>query len=143
MKKLSESDKKLWKKITQKITPLGEPLPANEPNPIVISMPTIPERKPKPTKPERTLDLHGLTQREAHRELQTKINVWKMQGVKWVLVITGKGHGKGKGEKGKIGVLKRLVPMWMETPAFKRLVRKVETAKREHGGDGALYVWLN
>jgi len=54
-----------------------------------------------------------------------------------VLVITGKGSSSG-GD----GVLRRAVPAWLSTPAFRMLVSSHDHAARNHGGSGALYVRL-
>ena len=58
-------------------------------------------------------------------------------GVRYVLVITGKGFSSG-GD----GVLKRQVPAWLSTPPFRALVSSHDLAARQHGGEGALYIRL-
>jgi DNA-nicking Smr family endonuclease len=83
------------------------------------------------------LDLHGLTQAEAHGELLHFLHRSQAKGAKTVIVITGKG-GRDGGE----GVLKRQVPLWLSLPEFRTLVIGFEDAHRVHGGEGALYVRL-
>jgi DNA-nicking Smr family endonuclease len=85
------------------------------------------------------LDLHGLTQAEAHDVLLRFLHSAQARGAKIVLVITGKGAigGDAYGER---GVLKRQVPMWLRLPEFRELVVGFETAGIGHGGEGALYV---
>jgi DNA-nicking Smr family endonuclease len=91
---------------------------------------------------ERRLDLHGLTQREAHDALVHFLSSAHAHGARVVLVVTGKG---GRGERDPFverGVLRRLVPQWLNTPELRRLVVGFEPAHVGHGGDGALYVRL-
>jgi DNA-nicking Smr family endonuclease len=86
------------------------------------------------------LDLHGMTQAEAHDALFGFLRGKQERGAKVVLVITGKGGGDdGYGER---GVLKRVVPLWLRLPEFRSLVAGFENAAVGHGGEGALYVSL-
>jgi len=82
------------------------------------------------------LDLHGLTQAEAHAALARFLHGAQARDVKVVLVITGKGGSDGEGR----GVLKRQVPMWLEGPELRSLVIGYDNAGIGHGGAGALYV---
>lgn len=82
------------------------------------------------------LDLHGLTQSEAHTALLRFLHMARARDARLVLVITGKG-GRGAGER---GVLKRQVPQWLSLPEFRALVIGFEEAHIAHGGKGALYV---
>jgi DNA-nicking Smr family endonuclease len=82
------------------------------------------------------LDLHGLTQSEAHAVLLRFLRSAAARGARLVLVITGKGR-PGEGER---GVLKRQVPLWLALPEFRALVVGFEDAHIAHGGAGALYV---
>ncbi len=86
---------------------------------------------------EATVDLHGLTQAEAHSLLLAFLSRAYVAGTRQVLVITGKGTSSG-GD----GVLRRSVPEWMATPAFRQIVASYSHAARHHGGSGALYVRL-
>jgi DNA-nicking Smr family endonuclease len=79
------------------------------------------------------LDLHGLTQAEAHAALARFLHGAQARDVKVVLVITGKG-GEGR------GVLRRQVPLWLEGAEFRSLVVGFDGAGTGHGGEGALYV---
>lgn len=86
---------------------------------------------------EARIDLHGLTQSEAHDLLYGFLaDAWH-RGVRLVMVITGKGSSS-RGE----GVLKQAVPHWFSTPLFRIYVSSYENAARHHGGQGALYVRL-
>ena len=84
------------------------------------------------------LDLHGMTQAQAHDALLGFLHSSRGRGAKIVLVITGKGaRGDGSSER---GVLKRQVPMWLRLPEFRELVVGFEAAGIAHGGEGAMYV---
>ena len=83
------------------------------------------------------LDLHGLTQSEAHATLLRFLRAANAREARLVLVITGKGARAGEGER---GVLKRQVPLWLGSAEFRALVIGFEDAHATHGGAGALYV---
>ncbi|MBF0251549.1 MAG: Smr/MutS family protein [Alphaproteobacteria bacterium] len=84
------------------------------------------------------LDLHGLTQSEAHRALDAFIEASWRAGRREVLVITGKGTRTD----GAIGVLRREVPRWLnEQPNRSRVVAFSHAAPKD-GGEGALYIRL-
>lgn len=87
------------------------------------------------------LDLHGMTQAEAHDALFGFIRAKQARGGRLVLVITGKG-ARGGDDGGSRGVLKRVVPLWLGLPEFRGLVLGFENAAISHGGEGALYVSL-
>ena len=96
------------------------------------------------------IDLHGLTQDQAHRALHIFIGRAVASGRKNVLVITGKGtthynHSlKSYGEftQESPGVLRRKVPQWLSEPSVRNMVLGYETASSSHGGTGALFVKL-
>lgn len=83
------------------------------------------------------LDLHGLTQSQAHATLLHFLRSASTRGARLVLVITGKGARAGEGER---GVLKRAVPQWLGLPEFRAFVIGYEEAQVAHGGEGALYI---
>ena len=90
-----------------------------------------------------SLDLHGLTQRQAHAELLRFLRRAQADGAKIVLVVTGKGGIREGREAGaERGVLRRQVPLWLSLPEFRLLVVGFEDAHIGHGGEGALYVRL-
>jgi DNA-nicking Smr family endonuclease len=82
------------------------------------------------------LDLHGMTQAQAHTALLRFLHNAHARDARLVLVITGKGRG------GEPGVLRRHVPHWLSLPEFRSLVVGFEDAHIVHGGEGALYVRL-
>jgi DNA-nicking Smr family endonuclease len=83
------------------------------------------------------LDLHGMTQTRAHRALSGFLQRAHGSGMRFVLVITGKGKMGAESER---GVLRRQVPQWLSLPEFRSLVVGFEEAHIGHGGEGALYV---
>jgi DNA-nicking Smr family endonuclease len=83
------------------------------------------------------IDLHGMTQAEAHDALQRFLRRAQAEGAKFVLVITGKG-----GPGGERGVLRRQVPLWLALPELRTCVLGFDVAHVGHGGEGALYVRL-
>jgi DNA-nicking Smr family endonuclease len=84
------------------------------------------------------LDLHGMTQTRAHRALLSFLQHANSEGLKFVLIITGKGRTMGP--ESERGVLRRQVPEWLSLPEFRALVVGFEEAHIGHGGEGALYV---
>jgi DNA-nicking Smr family endonuclease len=85
------------------------------------------------------IDLHGLTQEQAHGALRRFLRSAQVDGAKLVLVITGKG-ARGGADGSERGVLKRLVPQWLQLPELRSCVVGFEAAHVTHGGEGALYV---
>jgi len=83
------------------------------------------------------IDLHGMTQAEAHDALLRFLRRAQAEGARFVLVITGKG-----GPGGDRGVLRRQVPLWLALPELRACVLGFDAAHVGHGGEGALYVRL-
>jgi len=86
------------------------------------------------------LDLHGMTQSEAHPALLRFLRNASAREAKLVLVITGKGFRAEQGGDRERGVLRRQVPQWLRLPEFRAFVIGFEEAHSAHGGEGALYV---
>jgi DNA-nicking Smr family endonuclease len=92
---------------------------------------------------ERRLDLHGMTQREAHDALIHFLHGAQADDVRIVLVVTGKGARTADPDPyAERGVLRRLVPQWLRAADLRALVVGFEPAHVGHGGEGALYVRL-
>lgn len=85
---------------------------------------------------ERKLDLHGRTQTEAHGELDRFLTMASVSGLRCILVVTGKGGADGR------GVLRQMVPRWLDEADNRQKVLTYCPAQPRHGGDGALYVLL-
>jgi len=102
---------------------------------------------------EARIDLHGLTSAKARRDLLRFLERARGDGVRQVLVITGKGAG-ARAQDGRRyepwdpdapplpGVLRRSFGQWMSDPAFANLVSGYAEAHRRHGGSGAFYVMV-
>lgn len=80
---------------------------------------------------EARLDLHGMTQAEAHTALTRFLVRAQKDGVRAVLVITGKS-----------GVLHSAVPRWLDDEVHRGRIHAASRAHAQHGGDGALYLLL-
>jgi DNA-nicking Smr family endonuclease len=85
------------------------------------------------------IDLHGMTQAEAHMRLVRFVRRAQADGAKFALVITGKGARSSDPDR---GVLRRQVPLWLQLPDLRDAVIGFEEAHVAHGGEGALYVRL-
>ena len=95
--------------------------------------------------PDDVIDLHGMTEAQAHRALRGFLSYSQARGARLVLIITGKGEGKGLERPlwtDEPGVLRRLTPHWLRAPELRAVVLGFEEAGRSHGGAGALYVRL-
>jgi DNA-nicking Smr family endonuclease len=89
------------------------------------------------------IDLHGLTQNEAHGALLAFLRGAQSKGARLVLIVTGKGRsGDPSGDFGARGVLRRQVPLWLGLPEFRALIVEFGEAHVAHGGQGALYARL-
>ena len=87
------------------------------------------------------IDLHGLTQYQAHQHLTSFIYQSQAMGYSLVLVITGKGMDNSHSPYGDDrGVLRRMVPQWLSLPDMRSCVVGFDQAHVSHGGSGALYV---
>jgi len=89
------------------------------------------------------IDLHGMTQHEAHAALLRFLHRAQANGAKTALVVTGKGKSAAHRDAAhERGVLKRQVPLWLALPEFRPLIVGFDDAHVGHGGEGALYVRL-
>ncbi|MFD1624705.1 Smr/MutS family protein [Azospirillum griseum] len=86
---------------------------------------------------EGRIDLHGMTQTQAHTALAAFVHRAWHERRRCVLIITGKGSFTGG-----VGVLRQAVPRWLGDPALRPLVVAIQTAQPKDGGDGALYVLI-
>jgi DNA-nicking Smr family endonuclease len=162
-KNIARSVKPL-RKLMETVEPLSEPLPKSPPPkprtksagpaPHVVASPKSPplapldrrlkQRVARGREPiEARLDLHGMTQAQAHTALLRFLRRAHADGVRTVLVVTGKGlRNQDHSQDHERGVLRRQVPMWLALPEFRLLVVGFDAAHVGHGGQGALYVRL-
>ena len=104
------------------------------------------------SEPEARLDLHGETLENARFALLHFLSSRRMQGMRLVLVITGKGaspfarhtlHGiKHFNTPEREGKIRRELPMWLEETQFRVHVVGFQPSHPRHGGGGAFYVRL-
>ncbi|RBP15543.1 DNA-nicking Smr family endonuclease [Roseiarcus fermentans] len=171
LRRLSDEEIALWTEVARSVSRRrGAILPAPakpvQPKPAAPpAPPAIPEAKPAkfrapPLAPlerrlkrdlargrgaiDDALDLHGMTQAEAHQALRGFLRRAQSRGARLVIVVTGKGGPLGGLDRwdDERGVLKRLTPHWLRDPDLRPIVLGFEEAGRAHGGSGALYVRL-
>jgi DNA-nicking Smr family endonuclease len=102
--------------------------------------------------PQARLDLHGLTERDAHRALVTFVRSARARRLRLILIVTGKGGQTVRADEespfdlgldmSMRGVLRTRTPRWLQEPGLAELIADVREAHRRHGGSGALYVYL-
>lgn len=169
-RRLTPEEERLWRQVAATVTPLPgrPPLAADlldDPAPPALGTaaafpPAAATTKPPPPlapleprlaralgRGSRTvdarLDLHGLRQNEAHLRLNAFLAGAQAAGHRLVLVITGKGGDASDAPLFEArGVLRRLVPLWLEDPGLRPIVLGFSQAQPGHGGAGALYVRL-
>lgn len=161
-KRLSQDDVDLWREMTDDVQPMpgstyqqGAPADEVKKEPVIRETVGIPkkqthqskfkakdvdrktmERLKKGKMPiDATIDLHGMTQAEAHGALIDFIKDSYNRDRRCVLVITGKG-------KLGPGILRQKVPIWLHDGEIGPLVLQETFAKHHDGGEGALYVLL-
>jgi DNA-nicking Smr family endonuclease len=88
--------------------------------------------------PEAHLDLHGQNARQAFASLSWFIRRAYLNGLRTVIVVTG----RGKNSPNHTGVLRPLLSEWLDKDPFKRMVLAFCTARPADGGPGAVYVLL-
>ena len=92
---------------------------------------------------EARLDLHGMTQEEAHHALNGFLSAQIRAERRVVLVITGRGFSQSGREPGETGgILRRSLPRWLHEGANRERVLAYSPAQPRHGGNGAFYVLL-
>jgi DNA-nicking Smr family endonuclease len=147
----SETERALWRTALKDVTPLsGRPAIQAPPAPAAAPAPEAPPPRAASAKTgrgldrrtaerlrrgelpiEARLDLHGLTQEEAHAALGRFLGRAHGAGRRCLLVITGKG-----------AVLREAVPRWLAEGEAQARVLASSPAQPRHGGGGALYVLL-
>ncbi len=84
-----------------------------------------------------TLDLHGFGVRDALDATERFLRDARADGVAVVRIVYGKGHGSPGGR----GVLREVIPQWLEANSA-GLVERFERLPDASGADGAVKVWL-
>jgi DNA-nicking Smr family endonuclease len=80
-----------------------------------------------------TLDLHGLGVKEALAETERFLREAQSQRMSSLRIVYGKGHGSPGGR----GVLREVVPRWLEGEGHE-LIRRYERCPDASGADGAV-----
>jgi len=173
LRRLSDEEIALWAEVARGVkrrrgaalpTPasphVGEPAPAPRPaaaearpgRPVELPTPSLApiERRLRRelargrASIDAALDLHGLTQAEAHEALRGFLRHSQARGLKLVIVVTGKGRQPDAPVPWpqERGALRRLAPHWLRESDLRSVVLGFEEAGRAHGGSGALYVRL-
>ncbi|QKV19824.1 Smr/MutS family protein [Oricola thermophila] len=114
--------------------PPPPPKPSREPG---IDRPTTRKLAKGRISIDARMDLHEMTQDVAYDRLYAFLADQRSRGARHVLVVTGKGRSPGSE-----GILKRMVPVWLNSARFAGLVSGYTQASRHHGGEGAIYVRL-
>lgn len=86
--------------------------------------------------PEAKLDLHGLTRQEAREKVRFFLEDATFQGLKTVLIITGRGKSSSDGP-----VLRQFMERYLSSDA-RAWVVEWGRAPARYGGEGALVVFL-
>lgn len=84
-----------------------------------------------------TLDLHGHGVREALEETARFLQHAQACGDRRVRIVYGKGYGSPRGR----GVLREVVPRWLERDGAE-LVERYRRLPDPSGGDGSVEVWV-
>jgi DNA-nicking Smr family endonuclease len=84
-----------------------------------------------------TLDLHGLGVRDALRETEQFLRDAQEIGLGSVRIV----YGKGRRSSGGRGVLREVVPRWLDG-AGRVFVRRWERRPDHSGADGGMIVWV-
>jgi DNA-nicking Smr family endonuclease len=148
----------LWRRAMGEAEPPAETPPAAKPVPVPKALARAPQAVPAPValdpqRPigldrrswlrlkrgqvtiEETIDLHGLTQEQAHARLGRFLAEAQQGGLRCVLVVTGRGLVHG-------GVLRHMVPRWLNEAPNRERVLAFAPAQPKHGGGGALYILI-
>ena len=159
---LPPKDAQLWRRVAATVRPLGAPKPpAGAPPPRVQVRERAadpPSRTPASSpvdasldggwdrrlrkgrvEPQRTIDLHGLTQERAHTRLVRAVQSAYAEGVRTLLVITGKPRGPDEAPR---GILSKMFPIWCEGSDLRPYIAALRPAAQKHGGAGASFVIL-
>ncbi|MFH1438601.1 MAG: Smr/MutS family protein [Pseudomonadota bacterium] len=89
---------------------------------------------------EAAVDLHGLNRSEAKKKVHEFVQESRKKGKRCVLIV----HGRGKGSKEGIPVLKQGLVAWLNARSgIGRHIMGFATARACDGGPGAVYVLLD
>ena len=91
---------------------------------------------------EGSIDLHGLSLREAEKQLQVFVGNSFRRKKRFLLVITGKGINSKPNIHGNIQTIKTDINKWILDDFYHDKIHYVSKALDKHGGGGAYYFFL-
>ena len=97
---------------------------------------------------DKKIDFHGKTLVESEERFNNTILECYSSGKRCLLFVTGKGLFKSKNiksiDKPKLyyGIIRSSFVEWAKSKKFSKYILSFEQASKEHGGEGAFYVYL-
>jgi DNA-nicking Smr family endonuclease len=164
-RRLSAEEAALWRRVVDSVTPMHAPLAEAGQKPVATVESPLPRAKaqaravapPKRTapgttldgswdkrlatgavQPDRSLDLHGHNLATAYDLLGRKLREAVADGVRVLLLITGKPPTDRSGR----GAIRAAVGDWLAASPHAGDIAAVRNAHPRHGGAGALYIIL-
>ena len=105
------------------------------------------EKKKINTLETKSIDLHGFSLEEANEFVETFINKSFKDGVRKLIIVTGKGlHSKNEADpfvSKDLSILKYSVPEFIKNnETLMKKIIEIKEAEAKDGGSGAFYVYL-
>ena len=132
--KLTDKDKKDWKNFTSS----KDKVPNKD---FKINKKNIKENR------ERIIDLHGFSLENANKIVEGFINNSYQEGIKKVIVVTGKGTRSKTANNPylsrDLSILKHSVPEFIKSnSSLMNKIKEISEANIEDGGSGAFYIYF-
>ncbi len=132
--KLTDKDKKDWKNFTSS----RDKVPNKD---FKINKKNIKENA------ERIIDLHGFSLENANKIVEGFINNSYQEGIKKVIVVTGKGTRSKTANNPylsrDLSILKHSVPEFIKSnSSLMNKIKQISEANIEDGGSGAFYIYF-
>ena len=132
--KLTDKDKKDWKNFTSS----RDKVPIKD---FKINKKNIKENT------ERIIDLHGFSLENANKIVEGFINNSYQEGIKKVIVVTGKGTRSKTANNPylsrDLSILKHSVPEFIKSnSSLMNKIKQISEANIEDGGSGAFYIYF-
>ena len=100
------------------------------------------EKKKINTLETKSIDLHGFSLEEANEFVETSINKSFKDGVRKLIIVTGKGLADPFVSK-DLSILKYSVPEFIKNnETLMKKIIEIKEAEAKDGGSGAFYVYL-